>query len=117
MSFLVRKTQALGRILGRISRVCSDSTNTSRNHPVVCVPAAKSPDAVSAECSSQDTGMFALRPMLSPRGGGHAKENPPISFAPLIHMYYLLKEWLAPQVMPEGLSVNHDSLGPPSGGQ
>lgn len=75
MSFLVRKTPwALGRILGRVSRVCSDLTNASRNHPPVCVPAllgaVASPDAASAERSSQGTGVFALRPVLSPM---HAK--------------------------------------------
>ena len=86
MSFLVRKIpQALGRSLSRISRVCSHLTNASRNHPAVCVPAAKSLDAVSAECSSQGTRIFALMTMVSPRGGGHAEESPPVSLA-LLHV-------------------------------
>lgn len=61
MSFLVRKTlQTLGRILSRVSRVCSDPTHASRNHPAFCVPAVlgamASPDAASAERSNQGTG-------------------------------------------------------------
>lgn len=54
-------SQALGRILGRVSRVCSDLTNASRNHPAVCVPAVlgavASSDAASAESSSQGRGV------------------------------------------------------------
>lgn len=66
MSFLVRQTlPALGRILSRVSRVCSDLTNSSRNHPAACIPAVlravASPDAVSAECSNGSTGVSALK--------------------------------------------------------
>lgn len=67
----------MGRILSRVSRVCSDLTNASRNHPAACVPAVlgavASPDAASAECSSQGTGVFAWRPVLSPGVGGLQK--------------------------------------------
>jgi hypothetical protein len=94
MSFLVRKTPpALGRILSRVSRVCSDPSNASRNHPAACIPAVlgavASPDAASAEWSSQGMGVFVWRPMLSPQGWGGIKSEHP-GFALLNHKHTFL---------------------------
>lgn len=85
---------ALGRILGRVSWVCSDLTNASRNHPAVCVPAvpgARGFPRCSVSRKQQPKHRdVCFKACAKSQGQGYAKESPHRSFAPLVQMHTFL---------------------------